>query len=158
MLLIRTRLKIEQPPDVAVRDWRVVLRKAHEVQGQHWVRVYSPRHFTPAAAARYRYRRRSPAYLRRKQRTGRGGSPLVFSGDLRRDAVLNLVRGFPSRVKITRHVPAYANFRPKGNRPNLAAEQFAVTQEEVRDLEHVLDVAAQRELDAAPRKTKVVQA
>lgn len=164
MLPLKTRLTITQPPDVAIRAWRIVLRDAHELQGKAWVRLYSPRHFRPSAAARYGYRPRSPRYLHTKLRLAKSGravagpgTPLVLSGTLRDNARVNQVRGFPNRAKITRSVPGYATFRPRGNRPNLAAEQFAVTADERDELSKILDAEAQRGLDAAPRKVVRIQ-
>lgn len=150
MVPILIRMKFSPPPDVSKRRLKEITREAHRVQALEWHRQFIRFHFNGAARYRYGYKQRRPKYLKKKQRIAgvapgkvlEGGSvDLVYSG-LTREAMLRppLVRAFPNRARLEMAGPSYVAMRPKRpNKPNLGAEITAVTPDEVRTLEKVLN-------------------
>jgi len=75
-----------------VRDLQKIKNTCNRL-GALQVRAQLPEHFEPSAQTRFRYKRRSKSYNKKKERLSRGQpiAPLVFTGELRR-AVLSSAR------------------------------------------------------------------
>lgn len=148
-IAIKTKMTESRPPEVSQRAWRGITRDAHAAQGLGWVQQFLPLHFKPFSATKYKYRRRSPNYLARKERDADAGRidashanlPLVRTGNMR-DVVLHIayVKPFPSRVRIDLNGPDYLRMRPRTFKlPDMAKEIFTVLPSEQRTLEATLD-------------------
>jgi hypothetical protein len=125
------------------RDRREVLRAAWADCGTEWHKKYLPRHFRRGAEARYGYRRRTAAYLKRKVREARRGRaveggviPLVFTGLLRRTLTSSAtIRGYPSRFSVQMTSLTYAPQRRRTTKqPPLIEEAFRLRDDEANQL------------------------
>jgi hypothetical protein len=133
MLPIYITLQVTRPPDITVRNFRRILRDAHQAMGQKWIKEILPGHFKPGAESKYGYAPRTDRYLNDKRegkkrevsirqrrrptearrRAIEGGmSPLVYTGTLRRTIKQSAkVRGYPTRATISLKVTDYAPLR-----------------------------------------------
>jgi hypothetical protein len=104
-----------------------------------WHEKYMPRHFRSGAPTKYKYRRRKPESMRRKQilaRTlGRSNLPLVFTGRLRREVSQTIkVVGTKAGARGTLKGPRYLYRYSKGGaRPHLAGEITTVSADEMAE-------------------------
>lgn len=76
---VRCTISTNIPPAMGRRALAAVRNAAVAGADYHW-RKAIPDHFKSGAATKYGYARRSPKYLKQKERLGRGSLPLVFSG------------------------------------------------------------------------------
>lgn len=96
------------------RRYKDVRNHALREAGSLWWRKVLPEHFRSGAESKYRYKKRTPGYLRRKRREGRGQDPNVYTGRLRdkmtrtkpavkldRDGITLTWRGLPRYTFIT---------------------------------------------------------
>lgn len=128
-----------------IRGQRFVTKAAFKEIGQEWSRNMLPDHFNRNKQAKYAYRSRTKAYMRRKRREalrgnvkGGGVTDLVFSGRTR-DSVMgfNRVQAFPTRATVHLNTPNYARTNYKPGRPNIGAEITKVLPSESRQLDQV---------------------
>lgn len=139
-------LTIDKPLDMSKRAWQSALKEAHQTAAELWREEMLPEHYTASAAQRYGYQARSGQYLMRKLRACSRGQavpgmlPLVYSGRTRADSMATAVaRGFPTRLKVTMQNPRYIEINPRDpKKPRLAAEQVAVTQDELQRLSELV--------------------
>lgn len=95
----------------------------HEV-GEKWSAEILPLHFRADASTRYRYQKRTPAYLKRKRRENKGEDPNVYTGQMRdkmtaarpsyrvnRNGITLTWRGLPRHTFITSTYEFVANDR-----------------------------------------------
>jgi hypothetical protein len=173
MFPIHITVRFSKPPDVSIRQWNEAMREAHAVQGRHWHETMLPRHFSLEARDRYGYQPRGKTYQFYKELAARGKGPfqhqgpvleqgkmdLVFSGLLRRTMLDPArIRAFPSRVTVTMIGPRYITMRPfKTRQPDKAAEVTAVTPDEQRELDQVLEKEVHQRFANAPEEPLVVK-
>lgn len=145
-------------PAGMTRRMRTIIREA-AIAGADWHwRHHMPKHFQHGNASRYGYRRRSKRWQQRKQRLGRGTTPLVFTGNTMRSVLggrriaATGTRG--ARLIMQAALPGFTGrFRMK------AGQRF-LTSEQERQLARVTELQAmtQDELDAIGRvETRAVQ-
>lgn len=140
----------EAPPaGVAARRWPGIAREGMRAAGDEWQASFLEFHFAPFAKVKYRYQPRSARYLMRKEMLGRSGGKVERGGRI--DLVLSglleelvtghrhITKAFPTRFSVDMFVPSYASRRPRGNRPNIAAELTATTTAENNRLAKVID-------------------
>ncbi len=93
-----------------------------------------PDHFAETGRRRYRYRSRSRKYRDKKRKLKGHQNPLVFSGDLRRQALRRAqISGTSRSAKAAMHVPWYAT-RRFSSYDTYADEITAVTLTESRTM------------------------
>ena len=129
-----------RPAGIGQRSWRAIAKAGTFAVGVAWDKHFKMRHFQPGAAARYGYKPRSKAYLRRKQARGVPRFlDMVFTGNTRRDVgKLQIPRPFPTRVTIVMPTASYIQMRPKmRNAPNLGDELTRISDDEKTALEKV---------------------
>ena len=123
---------------------KLALREGLRAAGLYWHETYAPRHFDGFAAPKYGYARRSPGYLRRKQREGAPG-PLQFRGQLKRMFLSGAeVKAWGDRAIVKAQAPDYIqiNRRKSSSYPNIKKELTTTTDDEVRKLGDVVKAAA----------------
>ena len=80
-------------------------------------RSFLPRHFSPAAASRYHYKRRKWKYIQRKLRVKGHTDPLTWSGDMKRMVLRRLeVRTLKAKASgrgISIRLPTLSSSRTK---------------------------------------------
>ena len=89
--------------------------------GDYWHDRMLPHHFEPYAGAKYRYKRRTPKYERRKQRKLGHAIPLVYTGRLK-DWVTRMHRitGTSTRVSVVLTTPFYVQtYRTRPTMPDM---------------------------------------
>jgi len=146
-MILRSTITFDPDPGRYARRFDRVRSLAHKAGGDYWVNSILKRHFRAGAATKYGYRPRGAKYMRQKQRQGYGRLPLVMTGDTREAATRTTVgvRGFPSRTTIRLFTPSYIPQRPRrANVPNMAAEIFAITPDEIRRIERVEQRVAEK--------------
>lgn len=173
---ILIKIRMERPPEVAVRRWNEITRAGHEEEGRHWHQKMLPEHFKPYAKFKYRHRRRTRKYLDRKLKLAQAGKVLeggqidnVAKGAMRRAIQsTGVVRAFPSRVSIKMIGPRYMTFRSiadldeetkkkiragrvgkgkfSGDQPDKPKELLTVTAPEEKKLAEVLGGSVERQL------------
>lgn len=132
----------EKPSRLVNRTVKAALRE----QAEYWQKTLLPRHFTPTAARKYGYARRTAAYQRAKQKKHGHNRPLDWSGKMRGHVLHGAARvtatGKGLRVTI-RGVPVVAlsnkvrTHRAKDGRrvrtinPNYRAELTMMTGNEI---------------------------
>lgn len=131
----------DRPEHVTVRQWRAARHDSQRTMAVYWHKNYLPLHFTPQARLRYQgvYKKRSPKYLKRKQRdrkveSGAQNSFLVFSGNLKRVTKSVTFRSFPSRFRVSMRGTRYTFRRPPANQPDIHAEITAHNPSELRKM------------------------
>lgn len=140
---------IEKRPVGVVRDkWREICRKAFQLVGEHWFRNMLKNHFTPQAKHTYRHKARSSKYKTNKARLAQRGKVAmggvvdnVFSGDTMQQVTSKaLIRGFPTRVKVSMFGPNYLRmkFKSGSNQPNKKQEIIATTEAEQSTLKRIM--------------------
>lgn len=103
-----------RPAEMLQRVFNGLVRQALEAAARFWLRAILPRHFEPAASARYNYRGRSARWRRIKAEVTtirkRDGSlvnapkppaPLVWSGDMKKDVLGKPIDSFTVRATAT---------------------------------------------------------
>lgn len=166
MILLKARLTEKRPLDVARDAWREISRAAYRAVGLYWVANYLMGHFEAGAGEKYRYKFRSAAYRKRKDRlfaagkpfVKRGGDPViagsnrpnVLTGYMMREIQRStIVRGFPSRCTVYLIGPQYFTTRFfKKNQPDKGKEITTVLPEERKQLSKVLEQEVLNRLNA----------
>lgn len=152
-IIVRTR--IERPLGLSARKHNAFSREAHREMGEAWQREVLPQRFTPGA--RYPHRARSSAWLRQKVRAAARGKALfgglvtnVFTGAMMRKLLgEGRVRGFPSRVSITKTGTRYIDMRVwKANQPDKWAELSTLKRGEAKLLSRTFRDAYVRQVKA----------
>lgn len=161
--MILIRMKETRPADIGRDPWRIIMRRAHQLMGEHWHQQFLPDHFTPQAKFRYRHQLRTRGYLKRKP-----SLPDVIMGGQVDNVVTGYmmeqlksskaIRAYPSRVTIKMHGPRYVTMRSwKIRQPNKAKEIATVTADQKKTLAGVLKQSVIDQIAAyrAPRTTTI---
>jgi len=144
---LRGTIRYVGGPRAVARELRAVVKE--ELQGviAYWHRKMLKRHFKVGAVQRYRYRRRTEKYQRRKLRLKGHQEPLVWSGETRRMTIRQIrVSGTSKSARGTMSAPRYFWMTGAGQ-PNKPAELTAVTRDEVLELAQVLDQRVTKRLN-----------
>jgi len=159
---------IEKRPVGVVRDkWREICRKAFQLVGEYWFRNMLKNHFTAQAKFTYKHKPRSSKYKTNKARLAQRGKVAmggvvdnVFSGDTMRQVTGQaLIRGFPTRVKVSMFGPNYLRMRFKAgsNQPNKKAELITTTDAEQNILKKIMREYIVQQIKAIrAKKTTVI--
>ena len=153
-MALRAQIRYTGGPGVLKKDLRAAAKASLAVVGATWHDKTLPGHFTPAAAGRYKYRKRTAKYRDRKRRVHGHRRPLVYSGEMERMVtrmarVTATGRGARVALKGPRYLYAYR----KAGQPDKAAELIAVTPAEAEDMATVLD----REITARLNANKTTE-
>lgn len=157
--------QLEDGVDLRPRQLSKYTKAAHQEVGYRWQIDMLPRHFTPAARAIYKHRRRSSKYQKRKIAFAKRRPDLVkmgglvdnvFSGLFRRLMLKrHQVRAYPSRVTVALMGPSYFRVKPKDARhPDKAAEIKTVTPDEAAQLSKHASSAFERAMQRSRRRKK----
>jgi hypothetical protein len=97
--------------------------------GEYWHQTILPKHFTREGDREYGYAPRTRAYMIRKARKFGHQDPLVFSGELKREAFrICDVRNTSKGAKVVLHVPAYTTQTGRRNSgPNKEMELMDIS-------------------------------
>lgn len=151
---------------LTVREFGELKQRTWKAAGQYWSKVMLPRHFQKSAHNTYRYQPRSPKYLKRKERMAERGkaekggtTDLVLSGDLEQKVKDHVfIRTYPSRMTMKLIGPSYLTSKPKGSRPNMGQELFAISDGEwkmiTRRMQRVSDAVLKEIRKRGVMKTK----
>lgn len=137
---MRGRIVYAKQPGKTPKQVRAATTEGNAASVEHWHRKYVPFHFEPFAKSKYGYQRRSKKYEQRKQRKVGHVKPLVFTGNLERQAESFIdVRASSRRgTGILTRVPKYAyKYRTDSRQPNKADELTSVTEGEINKLAEV---------------------
>ena len=145
-------------PETLARDLRVDVKSALQEIVEKWHDDTLQVHFTDTGRRKYRYRSRTQKYRRRKLKTKGHCNPLVYSGDLKRDATRRFrVSGTSKSARITMTVPWYATKRFH-RFSTYADEMTRVAQDEVDKMAKITQVIIvdkiNRRKNSAPTKTR----
>ena len=145
--MIRANVMLLNPPKAIARNNPAIVSHALEEAVDFRHERHLPGHFTTAASARYRYKRRSKAHNRRKQRLYGHQKDLVFSGDMSRELTASItIRSTRGRTTGSMTGPAYLYKRP-ANSPDKVAEILATTSREERETTKIVEADLQQGLD-----------
>lgn len=123
------------------KTWREFLKEAWEETAKYWHQYILPKHFTRAAIGEYSYDPRTAAHEKLKARKYGHRRPLVFTGELERQATRIRATSSTARGgKIKLHTPWYVSqFRKALNHPDMGAELRAISQADAEALAKVID-------------------
>jgi hypothetical protein len=150
---------IEKRPVGVVRDkWREICRKAWYIVGEYWFRNFLKKHFTTQAKHTYKHKPRSKRWLDTKEKLAKRGKAImggqvdnVLTGDAMRQITSQaVIRGFPTRVKVSVFAPSYFRIRFKAgsSQPNKKREIITTTDEEQRILKKLMRDHITKEIKA----------
>ena len=107
--VITTTVTLPRDPAVFQRDHNRALRTACAYAAEYHHRVHIPRHFQGFAAAKYGYAKRSPRYIKWKERVIKGADgkqDLVFSGMTRSEITKNrAISATPKGATLRMRIP-----------------------------------------------------
>jgi len=166
MFLLRITLTQKRPPGVVRDKWREICRRAWYIVGEYWFRNFLKQHFTEQAKYKYKHRPRSSKYQRNKERLAQRGIVAeggrvdnVFRGDLMRAITSQaVIRGFPSRVKVSMFGPSYLRMKFKAgtNQPNKKVEIVTTTQAEQNVLKRLFRQFVVEQIRAIRTQSKTI--
>ena len=124
---------------LGIRKQRRVMIAVHYGAGKLWDKEYLGMHFRLGAGRRYSYQHRTAKTKRRKEQLAARGKvkkggrvDLVHSGLLEESMTRqHVIRAYPTRVVVNMPTTSYVSSRPRGNRPNMAAEITRVIPSEI---------------------------
>lgn len=149
--MMKFNIAVDPPQDLSRRKYREAMKKAWKRLGEFWHERILPKHFRMTATAEYKYQKRDegqsvqlkdgtfkfrPGYVQRKERKFGHRLPLVYTGNMRAQAMhIRDVRptggsgtGSVGRVKIVLHGPRYLwAYRKDYGQPDKAAELRAIS-------------------------------
>ncbi len=125
-MIVLTIERTGDVPKLAKRKFNAILKLSWQKVGEKDFRLRTPEHFTKAGGRKYKYARRSSAYVKAKQRksapdAAQAGNPLVWTGQSRALAKIMNVRA-TSKGVVERIQARGLNRRPKGGTINMAEE------------------------------------
>ncbi len=125
------------------RTWRDILVSAWQSVGVFWHTKILPKHFTREGAREYGYKPRSKNYMIRKARKFGHQEPLVWSGELHRQARMwRDVRAASSGARVVIHGPKYLyQYRKNQNDPRKAQELQMISAADAEACGNELDKA-----------------
>lgn len=120
--------------------WNKGLIQAWEAAGRFWHQEILPKKFTHAGATEYGYQGRTPQYTRRKLRKFGHTYPLVYTGELKRQALRTEdIRSTARGVKIVIHGPAYLYMYRRYQPQKLSAAALRRAQRRGLDTSRTID-------------------
>ena len=132
--------RITETTKLAAGELSESSRAAWEEVGNHFIRHILPKHFTAEGAREYHYRRRSPEYEARKQEEQGHRTPLVFTGQLKRQVLssstVEVSAKNPARPKVKVRISAPNYMRSRSSK---GAELRRVSRGDKAELAAVLD-------------------
>ena len=143
---------------ITLRDWSALIKSAWMAVGETWHKQILPKHFTPAGAKEYRYKKRTAKYQRRKLRKFGHQDPLVFTGRLRSEVsyryrvIATAGRGTKGKVKVRLYGPRYLFAYHKGLQVDKADELTRLSRADVRKLGRAMDAILKKEIERARKK------
>jgi len=136
-------------PEHTLAEFRRAVKPELAWIGGHWHSRYLPGHFEPAAAGKYRYKRRGKQYLIDKERAVGHTRPLDYTGDMK--AMLTRMARISATskgAKVAMTGPRYLYaFRKDLAQPDKAAEVTATTKAEATAFAQLLDQRLTRRLN-----------
>jgi hypothetical protein len=125
------------------RTWRMILATAWNDVGEFWHEHILPKHFTTRGAAEYGYQPRSKRWMIRKAKKYGHQNPLVWTGELKRQALrMRDVRASSSGARVVIHGPRYLyQYRKNANDPRKAQELAMISIGDAEALAAVMDKA-----------------
>jgi len=122
----RAHIQYKGDPKALKKHLRPAVKSALTEIVEEWHEETLPVHFTETGSRRYHYRRRTKKYEAKKIKKRFHNNPLVYTGDLKREAFRRLkVTGTATRVTGTMFVPWYATKHFRG-KASYAEEMTAV--------------------------------
>lgn len=113
-------------------------------------------HFTPQAAAKYRYAKRTEKYLKAKQKKFGHRNPLVYTGNLKRQSTRSVrVTGTSKKATGRMPVPTYLFF--KKGAVDMKKEIIAVAKPEIVIMARNLQTRIGKKLDEAKPTAPIVR-
>jgi hypothetical protein len=124
---------------VKKRAFNASVKEALQEAVKDWYKNILPGHFTESGRRKYRYRARSRKYRARKRKRFGHDTPLVFTGDLKRQAMRRVrPSGTKKSARGSMVVPRYAYTMHHGvSRP--ADEMVEITKKESLQLAKIVD-------------------
>lgn len=159
MLVMRVEVEETQATRYSRATIRDILKGVYYQVALRWQSVYLPRHFKRGNQKRYRLRRRSRRYLKRKRAMAtrgvvkKGGRvALVFRGIAERlFSSRHAIRAYPTRATIVMHGPRYVAMRPyKSQHHAIGLDITAMAGEEAESLDIYSQGVLERLLKRAP--------
>lgn len=148
--MIKGEVTYQKPAAFSRKHIRLAVKAALGDVGLRWHRNTLPGHFTPAAASRYRYRKRGEKHEAEKLRKFGHNRPLVFTGALAAQVMrLARVTSTGKGVRIVMKGPRYLYQRRKDyKQPDKAKELTATTKPELRAIARSTHQGLKRRLSA----------
>ena len=128
-----TGVLMQFDPEYMKRNWAKILKLAVFKLPFFWQKKMVPGHFKPGAEAKYNYKPRTDAYLRRKQKAKGHQNPLAFNWAAKNDITSRApsVTGSAKAVTAKWSMPWYIKMVPVGrDAPALSAEIKSMTKRE----------------------------
>jgi len=135
--MIRGQIIERGSPRQVARRFAPLNRNSLRDTVRFWWQMFLPQHFKPIAAWKYRYQKRTDAYLRRKQRVMGHQLPLVWSGEMKRMVTSGVrLSGTSKRARgiLTGPKHLYA-YRKATGQADKAAELTRTTQAEQKEMQ-----------------------
>lgn len=130
----RAHIQYQGDPKALKKHLRPAVKSALTEIVEEWHEKTLPVHFTEAGSRRYHYRRRTKKYEKTKAKKRFHSDPLVYTGDLKREAFRRLkVTGTAKRITGTMVAPWYATKHFRG-KSSYAEEMTAVVGHEVHKM------------------------
>lgn len=149
-------LYMQLPPRYLKRNFARFLKMAVLRMPRAWQLQFLPKHFNAGAEVTYQYKKRSTAYLRKKQKAKGHSRPLVWSWRTKNKlmALPPIIAGSAKRVTGSFRAPWYIQMIPKTrNAPSMGKELMATTRLEGESLLWQMTKHAEELLQAAAPKS-----
>lgn len=131
---------------------RAAVKKGMDAVGHFWHKRILPDHFTVEGARRYGYKKRTKNYQKKKARTHHHQKPLVWSGELRKQALsVAFVRASSRKASVRMPFLRALNFASRAQRqgdnyPDIRKELTATHSLDLSRLARELDKTMQHHL------------
>jgi hypothetical protein len=130
----RAHIQYQGDPETLKKQFLPEVKATLQEMVDQWHNETLPGHFTPAAVARYGYRKRTKKYMIQKAKKRGNQNPLMWTGDLRRQAMRRAkITGTSKSATATMTTPWYTTKRFKGN-ATYADEMTAVALPEAQQM------------------------
>lgn len=135
-MAVRGTIVYRRSPGRVRKGFAKAVKEANKEVVRHWHKKMLPEHFKATALSRYEpYQKRTDRYRKRKVAVKGLRKPLVWEGDLKRNALRQIrVSGTSKRVRGRMPGTQVANFGSRPNMPPMRDEMTAVNEREVEKL------------------------
>ena len=148
LILFKTQYTGAVPGSVNLkqRNYNKIKKEAFELVGRRWHKRMVPKHFTPAGAREYHYRRRSSKYEEAKKRRFGHKDPLKFTGEAEEKTKTARIVATSKSVHIRLTNARKLNWRNPESSIRMADEVARVSQSEEKELWDYFDAMVMRRL------------